>query len=146
MSFEILSNASAHVHPLVESYALFIGFPPNTTTLKKGTSVKLLATGKVAAVTSPLDHILGTVTVGSDDLTKNVTVLTNFSMHKVAQAGANIAPGQRVCITGHNADGQPIVVPATERFYAYGMCIKGGASGGDVHIGVFRTPEIMPSS
>lgn len=71
--------------------------------LKRGATVKLLSTGKVAVIAAITDKVLGNVTVGNKSVTGYLTVQIKKSAVIRMKATAAIAIGAQVDVAGYDS-------------------------------------------
>ena len=116
--------------------------------LVEGETVKLNTDGTISAVTAVTDIPFGTVVVGNGgDVTKLVTVKTNFKAIVRGQANAAITTGQRVAAlaTVTSAGGEKLTdyKTAVTTNYVIGQALTTAADDGEVEVGLYYNPFLI---
>lgn len=104
--------------------------------LPVGTIVKLLSTGKVAAVTAYTDVQLGVVIVPNTVAGGYLTVQTKFTTVVVGVADSTVAVGAVVDATGNNGSGIPKFKATAAGGNAIGIALTGGADTVSIKVGI----------
>lgn len=137
-----MSNEPKVLVEIEESYAIVLGFPTASTTLKKGQSVKLGTDGQVSAVAASTDLPLGIVSSAYQGNDKgNVRVYTPFvALLTNAISDGVTATGAELAATGVDANGLPKYKAAAAGDWVSGLAVKGGSVDASISVGVLRVP------
>lgn len=133
-----ISSTSQNKTPYLMDQAQVSRSFPCDTLLKRGATVKLLSTGKVATVAAAADVVLGLVTVGNKVVGGKVTVQLRKAAIIIAKSSAAIALGALVDATGWDATlGETIVTTATGTGNSFGIALQAaGAANAEIEVAV----------
>lgn len=121
-------------------------FPCDATDLVPGVPLKLLSTGKVAAIAAATEVPIGIYNNANKEYLPgdDVTVLTHFLAICYAQANTAITTGDLLSCVGFDAttkrgdyDNAGAIVSA--------VCLVGAADNAEITIGIFRCPFPRPA-
>lgn len=121
-----------------ESYVA-LGFPVAVETIL-GQAMKLSTDGTVTAVTAVSDIIVGTVTKGckTADVTKRVTLITQFRAVIVGQASGTVAVGGIVDAEAFDGTTKKQKYKATTGGgNKIGQALTGGVDGAEIQVGIY---------
>lgn len=137
------SNSTQNLVPLVDKGIIVKGFPC-AVQLARGTPVRLLNTGSVAAIAAATDVPLGWIESSSNrGDAGNVRVATNFSAIVIAQADGVLDEGNLVACTGLDATtGLVNYRAAVATNWVIGIALSASTDNGQVTIGLLRTPSL----